>query len=158
MMTVCFHDVKEVFRNAYNCTKPGGYFEMQDACSPAISDDDSVDGTAWAEWWDRLIQAGKKSGRPFGTEPPNYKRYMEEVGFVDVQERVFRWPFGPWMQEKKMKEIGLWARANAIDALQGVAMASMTRHGGKSKEEVELELVTVRKDLMNLKIHSYMPV
>jgi hypothetical protein len=131
---------------------------MQDACSPARSDDGSSDGTAWVAWWENLINAGLKMGRPFGTEPPNYKRYMEEVGFVDVQVEIKRWPFGPWMEDAKLKEIGLWARANAIDALQAAAMAVLTRGGGKSKEEVELELVRVRKDLMNPDMHSYMPM
>ena len=97
-------------------------------------------------------------GRPFGTEPSNYKKYMEEVGFVDVQVEIRRWPFGPWMKERRMKDLGLWARANAIDALQAAAMAVLTRGGGRTRQEVETELVAVRKDLMNKEIHSYMPM
>jgi hypothetical protein len=42
---------------------------------------------------------------------------MEGIGFVDVHVEIWRWSFGPWMQEKKTKGIGLWARANYIDAL-----------------------------------------
>lgn len=57
-----------------------------------------------------------------------------------------------------MKDIGLWSRANAIDALQATAMALLTRAGGRTREEVEAELVAVRKDLMNPTIHSYLPV
>lgn len=158
MLTVCFKDVKEVFRNALNALRPGGWLEMQDANAPARSDDGSTDGTAWVAWWDNLIASGKKLGRPFGTEPPNYARYMEEVGFVDVHVEVRRWPFGPWMKQRQMKDIGLWARANAIDGLQATALAVMTRGGGKTKQEVEEELVAVRKDLMNSEIHSYLPV
>ena len=158
MLTVCFRDVKEVFRNAFETLNPGGWLEMQDACSPARSDDGSVDSTAWVAWWENLIKAGEHMGRPFGTEPPNYQKNMEEVGFVDVQVEVRRWPFGPWMEEQRMKDIGLWAGANAIDALHAAAMAVLTRGGGRTREEVEGELVNVRKDLMNKKVHSYMPV
>jgi hypothetical protein len=83
---------------------------------------------------------------------------MEEVGFVDVHVEVRRWPFGPWMKDKKMKEIGLWSRANMLDGLQATAMAVLTRGQGKTQQEVEAELVEVRKDLMNRAIHTYMPV
>lgn len=158
MLTVCFKDVKEVFRSAFEALNPGGWLEMQDACSPARSDDGSADGTAWLAWWENLIRAGQQMGRPFGTEPPNYKKYMEEVGFVDVQVEIRRWPFGPWMKERKMKDLGLWARANAIDALQAAAMAVLTRGGRRTRQEVETELVAVRKDLMNKEVHSYMPM
>jgi hypothetical protein len=37
-------------------------------------------------------------------------------------------------------------------------MTVLTRGGGRSKEEVEAELLAVRKDLMNPEIHSYMPM
>jgi hypothetical protein len=158
MLTVCFKDVKEVFRNAFSALRPGGWLEMQDANAPARSDDGSGDGTDWVVWWEDLIKAGRRLGRPFGTEPPNYKRVMEEVGFVDVGVEVKKWPFGPWMEEGRMKDIGLWARANAIEALQATAMAVLTRGGGRSREEVEAELVAVRDDLMNPEIHSYMPM
>jgi SAM-dependent methyltransferase len=159
MLTVCFRDVKEVFRNAFEALRPGGWLEMQDANAPARSDDGSTEGTALVAWWDNLIEAGKAMGRPFGTEPPNYARYMEEVGFVDVHVEVRRWPFGPWTKEsRKMRDIGLWARANHIDALQATAMAVLTRGTGRTRQEVEAELVAVRKDLMNPAIHSYMPM
>ena len=138
MLTVCFKDVKEVFRNAFNALRPGGWLEMQDATAPARSDDGSIDGTALVALWNNLIEGGKKMGRPFGTEPPNYARYMEEIGFVDVHVDIRRWPFGPWMQENKMKDIGLWARANHIDALQATAMAILTRGTGRTRRALKL--------------------
>jgi hypothetical protein len=60
------------------------------------------------------------------------------------------------MEERQMKDIGLWARANALDALQATAMAVLTRGVGRTRDEVEAELVAVRRDLMNPAIHSYM--
>jgi hypothetical protein len=74
-----------------------------------------------------FINAGKMLGRPFGTELLNYKRYIEEVGFMDVQVEIKRWPFRPWMKERNMKDIELWASANTVDALQATAMAVLSR-------------------------------
>jgi hypothetical protein len=33
-----------------------------------------------------------------------------------------------------------------------------TKRGGKSREEIEAELVAVRRDLMDLEMHGYIPV
>ena len=37
---------------------------------------------------------------------------------------------GPCMQERMMEELGLGARANALNGLQAAAMAVLTRGGG----------------------------
>jgi hypothetical protein len=132
---------------------------MQDACFGEVSSDDgSFEGTAMQKWFAELIEAGRKLGREFGTEPPNYKKYLEDIGFVDVIVEVRRWPFGPWEQDKKMREIGLWSRANALDGLQAVSMAVLTRGLGKTAAEVDVQLVDVRKDFLNPRIHSYLPM
>ena len=77
---------------------------------------------------------------------------------MDVCVEVRGWSFGLWMKEGEMKGVGLWARVNAIDTLQATAITIWTKLGGRSREEVEAELVAVRKDLMNPGIHSYMPM
>lgn len=33
---------------------------------------------------------------------------MIDAGYVDVRERMFKLPMGPWSSNKKMKEIGSW--------------------------------------------------
>jgi hypothetical protein len=37
------------------------------------------------------------------------------------------WILDGGSRDRRMKDIGLWARANAIDALQAAAMAVLTR-------------------------------
>ena len=34
------------------------------------------------------------------------KRFMEEAGFVDVVEVIYKWPLNRWPANKQMKEIG----------------------------------------------------
>jgi len=38
---------------------------------------------------------------------PKYKSYLEELGFVDVVERRFNCPIGPWAKGKKNKTLGV---------------------------------------------------
>jgi hypothetical protein len=158
MLTVCFRDVRDVFKKAFDALKPGGWLEMQDACFPCRSPDGSTEGTPLKNWFDKLLEGGASLGRPFGTEPPNYAMYLEQVGFVDIHVVVKQWPFGPWPQEKKMKELGLWSRANALEGLEAVSMAVFTRGLGWTSEQVARIISEVREDYMNPAIHSYIPV
>ena len=34
------------------------------------------------------------------------KRLVEDAGYVDVEERTFKWPIGQWARTPKMKDIG----------------------------------------------------
>lgn len=34
------------------------------------------------------------------------KKFMEDVGFVDVVEVIYKWPMNRWPANKEMKEIG----------------------------------------------------
>jgi len=131
---------------------------MQDCQMPPRSDDGSAEGGAFVERCNVLIKAGERRGRPFCTEPENYKQYMEDVGFVDIQVEEKVWPFGPWMEEPRMKEIGLWSRANFIDGFEAIDRAEAANGGERSKETVDAEHEAMVQDLMNPEVHCYVPV
>ena len=128
---------------------------MQDLKAPTDSDDGSADGTALMRHYEKWIELGKIRGYPFCTEPPNYKRYMEEVGFVDVREEIKIWPNGPWMEDEKMKTLGLWTRANQLNVWDGFQRAGKFPPG-TTKEQLDAEIEAVKKDLVDPNIHSYM--
>jgi hypothetical protein len=156
MLTVCFRDVRDVFRSALGALKPGGWIEMQDCCFPAHSPDRSTEGTMMQFFFEKLIEGGQRLGRPYGTEPPNYSMYLSDLGYVDVQVEIRHWPFGPWHEDKKLKDIGLWSRANALEGLEAVSIATLTRGLGWTTEQVEALLEEVRKDFLDPAIHSYL--
>jgi len=153
MMTVVFKDVKRVFQHAFDSLQPGGWLEMQDPYSAIKSKDGSIDGTTWEAVTDKWVKSGEARGVPFGTEPPNYKRYMEEIGFVDVHEEVLVWPTGPWMEDQRMKEIGKWWKINHVQAWQAFHRRSTAV--GEAKENEDAELEKLLKDIMNPEIHGY---
>lgn len=49
----------------------------------------------------------------------------------------------------------MWTHQNIEPGLEGLSMAIFTRALGWSKQETEVFLVDVRKDLKDTKIHSY---
>jgi len=80
---------------------------------------------------------------------------MKEAGFVDVIEKKFAWPLGPWAQGERMKILGTLCRENLLVSVHGMSMAVMTKGLGMTSEEVELLLPDVKKDINNIKIHCY---
>ena len=54
------------------------------------------------------------------------------LGFVDVVEKKFIWPIGPWSSDTKLKEIGRWNQRNWEEGLEGWVMALFTRMLGVS--------------------------
>jgi SAM-dependent methyltransferase len=158
MMCICFKDVKEVFTSAYDNMTPGGWIELQDICVPGKSDDGTYEVSTVKEWFDLAIEAGKRRGQPFATEPPNYERYLKEVGFVNVHVEILTWPLNSWPEDPKMKELGRWVLLNALDVINSAGMPILTRIMGWSPQEVEVYQVRVRRQLKDTNIHGYLPM
>ena len=139
----CFVQPKDIFTKAYDALLPGGYLEMQDSIFPMCCHDDTFEGTALDIWGKACVEGAAKLGRPW-TSAPNYKRWMEELGFEDVKKR-FEAATSPWPKGKKQKEVGMWWQADLLDAL-GASMAVLTRGLGWETAKVERLLVDVRRE------------
>ncbi|TVY34332.1 putative methyltransferase [Lachnellula subtilissima] len=61
LMVFGFSDPLAVFRKAFKALSPGGYFEMQDLCSPIRSFDHSLDGSAMIRTSNLIIEACQKT-------------------------------------------------------------------------------------------------
>ncbi|CAJ2504397.1 Uu.00g117910.m01.CDS01 [Anthostomella pinea] len=88
----CFDDIRTVLRKAYmNCV------------------DDSLEGTALQRWFRLVILGGQRQGRDF-LKAKYHKQYLIETGFVGVEEKMRQLPGNPWAHDRKLKEVGRWAR------------------------------------------------
>lgn len=97
-------------------------------------------------------------GVKFGTDAasPRYvKQYMEEAGFVDVQEHILKLPIGPWARDPRLKKCGLFEMVNMTEGISGLTTMLFTRALNWSPAEVEVFLTQVRKEAQDKKIHSY---
>ncbi|TVY91974.1 putative methyltransferase [Lachnellula willkommii] len=157
LMVFGFSDPLAVFRKAFNALSPGGYFEMQDLCSPIRSFDNSLDGSAMVRTSNLLIEACQKRGFDL-TVPKKYKDMMQSVGFVDVKEVVVEWPIGTWAKSEYHKRIGAWFKKDMEVGAEGIIMGMFTRLLGMSKEEVAVIVEDVKKDMNDKSIHAYEPL
>lgn len=159
IMAGCFTDTKKVLRQAWNHLAPGGFIEFQDYGLPLKSADGTLEGTHVDRWGHLLCEAARALGRPMGTDASaNYKQWLEEFGFVDIEERLFMWPINAWPKDPYMKELGRWNQVNILDGLEGFCLALLTRGLGWRKEEVDVFVAKVSNDLRDRRIHAYFPM
>ncbi|EWG54335.1 hypothetical protein FVEG_12577 [Fusarium verticillioides 7600] len=158
MMVFSIKNWKHYIRKIFNNLKPGGYVEIQETGGIVLSDDGTLTPDhALSKWCNLLGEAFTKLGST-SIEFDEIKAIMQEVGFVDVVDKRFKWPTNPWARDKKYKELGMWNNYNASNALESLTMASFSRAHGWSREEVITFLVDVRKDLNNPIVHAYNPI
>jgi len=155
MLVGSFKDPLEFFKQASKNLVPGGWLEMQDFCAPGYCDDGTCPkDSALSRWQENLVEASVKLGRPLNT-PPKYKQWMEEIGLVNVQEVVHKWPSNSWPKEPKYKTLGAWQMVNVLNGMHGFTAALFTRVLGWSMEEVDVLLADVKKDMLNTAMHAY---
>ncbi|CAM1510020.1 Fc.00g003550.m01.CDS01 [Cosmosporella sp. VM-42] len=158
MMTSSFNDWKAYLQKCYDNTEPGGYVELQDIAPMYLSDDETlVETLAIVRWRRLLIEAATKLGRPF-MDPKTYKPMMEEIGFTEVEETLHKWPLNPWPRDPKLKELGAWTFENIMNGMEAFSLALLSRSFGWDKDEIEVFLVDVRKNLKDRRIHAYLPL
>jgi hypothetical protein len=58
--------------------------------------------------------------------PELYKSGLEKVGFVNMHQKIYQWPFNQWPKDPKLKELGIWTQANVGYGAKGIALAFFT--------------------------------
>ncbi|ETS81475.1 hypothetical protein PFICI_06477 [Pestalotiopsis fici W106-1] len=153
LVSTCFDDPRVVMKNAFENMNPGGWIEFQDASLEFNDDSPNWEGSALQKWCKGCIDGAASVGRDI-LVPQKYKQWLEETGFVDVQERPFIWPNNPWPQDKKLKEVGLWELRNLLDGLRGMGWKFLTQ-AGYSAEEIETLVKESHEYLRDCRNHPY---
>ncbi|KAM7196473.1 Demethylmenaquinone methyltransferase [Rhypophila sp. PSN 637] len=155
----CWSDMKtQIIQKAYDNLEPGGWLECQELeCLPGCDDGTMTEGHAWLDWAIKLCEASEVINRQLNMAN-QIKGWMEEVGFVDVQEMVFKIPTNGWPKDRRLKYLGLLWQRNVMTGLSGFTLDLFNRVLGKTMEEIEVDLINVRKSLFNRQVHSYQRV
>jgi hypothetical protein len=138
VMLGSFEDFKSIIRRSFQYLKPGGYMESQELMSIPYCDD----GTMPADWpfldWSKLLDdAAMQAERPLRIAT-RLKRWYEDAGFVDVQEKVYKIPIGPWPRDLHLKKLGTMWEDNCLAGLQGFSLAPFSRSLNWNKNEIEV--------------------
>ncbi|RKK73056.1 hypothetical protein BFJ69_g9620 [Fusarium oxysporum] len=150
-------DWDQLFKEAYRCLKPGGYIESHEALSRMDCDDGTItEKSAMHQWGKFFVEGGRKIGRSFTIVEDGVQRSaMEKAGFVNLVERDFKVPIGGWPKDPKMKEIGKYAQATLEQDIEGYVLFMANTVEGWTKEEVEVYISMLRRELRQGNMHPY---
>lgn len=134
---------------------PGGYIEQVE-CSVHIQSSGSPlpPTSIFRRWTDAFYSASENFGKTMRI-CENMGSLIQEAGFVDVVEKRFRWPLGPWSSDPKLKEVGRWNLLNWEDGMEGWVMALYTRQLKWSYDEVQSFLGQIKSTLRDRKTHVW---
>ncbi|KAE8148100.1 S-adenosyl-L-methionine-dependent methyltransferase [Aspergillus avenaceus] len=150
----CIADWDHFYRQTFDHLKRGSYLEQVEVSMEPKSDDGSTKGTIFEEWGQVLLEAGDAFGKTLRTLDEAKER-MVRAGFVDVQERRFKCPIGPWAKDAKLKAMGKYNLLQWEAGIEGWSMKLLTKFLKWSREEVEVYLARMRKGLRDDDIHAY---
>ncbi|KAJ5637500.1 hypothetical protein N7490_007379 [Penicillium lividum] len=98
---------------------PGGWIEQLEGDVVVRCDDDSFpEDSVLRTFGPNLLSATLKVGRP-GDTLKTMHAAIEKAGFVDIHERIYKWPIGAWPRDPLMKEAGRINYHQWVTGLEG---------------------------------------
>ncbi|KAF4227344.1 hypothetical protein CNMCM8980_002705 [Aspergillus fumigatiaffinis] len=152
-------DHDNLFRQAYENLRPGGWLEMASMDVNSYSDDGThLKAVNLVEGIKNMHLASKKHGKDM-TTACTWKEKMEKAGFINVHEDVYKLPQSPWPKDPKLKELGRYHQVNMFEAVGPYSFALFSRYLGWSRAEIEVLVAGMRKELREYQIyHLYTKV
>lgn len=83
---------------------------------------------------------------------------FRKAGFVDICEKEYKWPIGPWARDQKYKEAGTVNYQHWMSGMEGWAMWLLCKFGAPepwTQDEVIVYVAKLRAELQNSKYHVY---
>jgi len=150
-------DWGKLAKQCFDNLKPGGWVEFKDwdvrAHDPSGSRD--LPDNYVKRWHDEVIGACVE----LGTSPSPalvIKDVASAAGFINIQERVFEVPVGPWAKDKQKKLIGAFYGVTLDEGAPGMSMRLLTQTRGWSTGEVNVLIAKFREDIKRFPFyHKY---
>jgi hypothetical protein len=108
----------------------GGYIEQVELDIRPKSEDGSLPADSILFQWNTIgVDWARATGKTFFVANA-VKEQIENAGFVDVVEQIFKLPLGPWSSDERFKNIGRFFLQFWREGMEGWVMAIATRHLG----------------------------
>ncbi|KAJ5156603.1 hypothetical protein N7492_009406 [Penicillium capsulatum] len=136
----------------------GGWIEQIEVSTSVKSDDGTLPPeSALANWGRNITESAIRAGKAADVLP-TMASDIEEAGFVDIHEKTYKWPIGPWPRDKRFKDAGMVNMNHWMTGVEGWCMWLFTKFGSPtpwSKEEVYVYCAMVRNEIKNPQLHAY---
>lgn len=152
-MVSCFQDHRSVIKSCFDSLQPGGWCEWQDFLLPFQSVGPVPEDCTTIKWSNLIVESAAKIGRHWDNVG-RYKKYFEEVGFINVVEKRFYWPLGMWAKGDYFKSLAVYWREDMMRGIEPLSMKLLPLLGW-SKDEIQILLAKVRKDWDRTDVHVF---
>lgn len=154
-LMLAIRDWPRLIEQCHNHLKPGGYLEISGTYPYLTSDDGTLPpDSAFVEFAKTFFRISEAIGAS-ATAPLFYKEHMENAGFVDVQQSIFKIPEGPWAKDRKLKQIGALEKANFNEGMEALIIRGYTQVLGGDASTAQAMMASVRQELANPAMHAY---
>ncbi|KAJ5788802.1 uncharacterized protein N7518_005813 [Penicillium psychrosexuale] len=147
-----------VYQHCFDKMAPGGWIEQIEAGPFITSDDGSLPADSALSSWGPIIQkCGDRAGRSCDIVL-TMSDSIKNAGFVDVHEKIYKWPIGPWPRDQKFKEAGVVNCQHWMSGMEGWCMWLLTKFGDPepwTKEQVHVYCAKIRSELKDPHYHAY---
>lgn len=147
-----------VYKQCYDKLRPGGWIEQLEAHPGVECDDGSLpEDNILRGWGPTILGCGERAGRDCDTID-TMPETIRKAGFVDVHEKSYKWPIGPWPRDQKYKEAGMVNFQHWMSGMEGWCMWLLTKFGSPkpwTKDEVHVYVAKLRAELKNPRFHIY---
>ncbi|KAL2267455.1 hypothetical protein VTJ83DRAFT_4732 [Remersonia thermophila] len=151
-------DNDRMLRNVFQNIKPGGWVEIQDIYPRPASDDDTIPPDyALQRFYDISESVVRERYNVNMFVVDRLPQLLQDVGFVNVQRRVFHMPIGEWPRDRHLRLLGGLFREIMLEFVSAMA-AKPLLEAGYDREEADEMVRDVTAALENRRIHAYMPI
>lgn len=173
MMIGALEDWPRFFRNCFECvisafvsgllclgclsrnTTPEGWVEVSGPHLPFGCDNNSLLPTSSINQWSFcMLRASVILKRPIDIGP-KFREMMHVAGFINIVEKVYKWPINPWPEDPRENKLGVYTKDNLDAGLEGLSMRFFTAGLEWTREELMILLAKVKAELKCTSIHAY---
>ncbi|KAH8677837.1 hypothetical protein BX600DRAFT_493226 [Xylariales sp. PMI_506] len=156
-VATCFDNFKTVIQHAFDNLVPGGWIELQDGAPEIKSANGTpLEGMAIKRAPDLAISGAAKLGKDI-LAAKSFKKWLLEVGFVDVKEHTMPLPINDWPTDPRFKLAGQYSCRMLTDNARGV-MYKMVQGSGLSDKEIDELATQFKAQIGNTSLQPYWPL
>jgi len=145
-------------RRAFDALRPGGYLEMHEKTFAFFCDDDTLPpDSGLVQWYSRCAHGLRINtpDREVDLTDVGLRRYMEEVGFEDIEVIAYKLPINAWAKHPLWKDVGRLQQAQLTLIVGNAASRFFRNLVGLGEEEATRFCELAIEDFKNKRIHAY---